>query len=317
MDEHCKVSVVMSVFDKPDDVRKTINSVLSQGGVDLEFIIINDGAEQSVADVLQTFSDPRIRIINNPNQGLTKSLIDGCAIATFENIARIDAGDIMLDDRLRLQAEVLQHNSEVGLVASYVEVVDVDDHFLYSVKDGTRVLSQSTLSIIPSELKTPIHVSIMFRKSVYFDVGGYRAEFYFAQDCDLWSRMLRVCKLHVIEEELTQIIFSSSGLSGRFSDIQTSLKGLVAIANDARNNNYRDLSEDEILDRAQEISNARHALDKEASQEIDTIYFLASILTKNKSPAARKYWVKFLKKRPWHLVGIIRFLLSCFNSREA
>ena len=316
MSEHYKVSVVMSVFDKPDAVRKTINSVLDQRGVDFELIVINDGAEQSVVDVLQSFSDVRIKVFNNPNQGLTKSLIEGCNKAIYDNIARIDVDDRMLENRLRLQAQVLNEEHEVGLVTSYVETVDKNGHYLFETTDSAEVLSEAILSVSPSEIRIPIHSSVMFRKSVYLNVGGYRPEFYFAQDCDLWSRMVRECELYVIEETLTQGVYSSSGISGRFTKIQARLKQVVAEANRARNNNYVDISEDDLLMRAQTISNDRHDPQQEILQQTDADYFIASILTKNRSPAAKEYWIRFLKKRPWHLIALVRFVISVINNKS-
>ena len=316
MSEHYKVSVVMSVFDKPDAVRKTINSVLDQRGVDFELIVINDGAEQSVVDVLQSFSDVRIKVFNNPNQGLTKSLIEGCNKAIYDNIARIDVDDRMLENRLRLQAQVLNKEHEVGLVTSYVETVDKNGHYLFEMTDSAEVLSEAILSVSPSEIRIPIHSSVMFRKSVYLNVGGYRPEFYFAQDCDLWSRMVRECELYVIEETLTQGVYSSSGISGRFTKIQARLKQVVAEANRARNNNYVDISEDDLLMRAQTISNERHDPQQEILQQTDADYFIASILTKNRSPAAKEYWIRFLKKRPWHLIALVRFVISVINNKS-
>ena len=316
MSEHYKVSVVMSVFDKPDAVRKTIDSVLDQRGVDFELIVINDGAEQSVVDVLQSFSDVRIKVFNNPNQGLTKSLIEGCNKAIYDNIARIDVDDRMLENRLRLQAQVLNKEHEVGLVTSYVETVDKNGHYLFEMTDSAEVLSEAILSVSPSEIRIPIHSSVMFRKSVYLNVGGYRPEFYFAQDCDLWSRMVRECELYVIEETLTQGVYSSSGISGRFTKIQARLKQVVAEANRARNNNYVDISEDDLLMRAQTISNERHDPQQEILQQTDADYFIASILTKNRSPAAKEYWIRFLKKRPWHLIALVRFVISVINNKS-
>ena len=316
MSEHYKVSVVMSVFDKPDAVRKTINSVLDQRGVDFELIVINDGAEQSVVDVLQSFSDVRIKVFNNPNQGLTKSLIEGCNKAIYDNIARIDVDDRMLENRLRLQAQVLNKEHEVGLVTSYVETVDKNGHYLFETTDSAEVLSEAILSVSPSKIRIPIHSSVMFRKSVYLNVGGYRPEFYFAQDCDLWSRMVRECELYVIEETLTQGVYSSSGISGRFTKIQARLKQVVAEANRARNNNYVDISEDDLLMRAQTISNERHDPHQEILQQTDADYFIASILTKNRSPAAKEYWIRFLKKRPWHLIALVRFVISVINNKS-
>jgi len=75
------VSVVMSVYNAENFLKDAINSILDQSFTDFEFIIINDGSADRTERILKSYKDPRIILIHQENQGLTKSLNRGIAIA--------------------------------------------------------------------------------------------------------------------------------------------------------------------------------------------------------------------------------------------
>src|SRR5437868_3297696 len=114
-----KVSVVMSVYNGTNLLRETIESILSQEGVALEFIIVNDGSTDESAVILDEYAnlDPRVRIINQPNQGLTNGLIAGCAASRGDYIARQDTGDISLPDRLAKQLRWIEKHPDAAVVS--------------------------------------------------------------------------------------------------------------------------------------------------------------------------------------------------------
>ena len=95
------ISVVMSIYNGERYLSQTIESILSQENVDMEFIIIDDGSTDSSSELLNDWAkkDKRIRLFAQSNQGLTKALIKGCAVAEGKYIARQDCGDISLPTR--------------------------------------------------------------------------------------------------------------------------------------------------------------------------------------------------------------------------
>src|SRR5215472_5045758 len=102
MNGNPEVSVVMSVYNNAPDLARTLDSILSQEGVDFEFIVVNDGSSDQSGQILNKYAqrDSRLRIIHQENAGLTRALIRGCDVARGEYIARQDAGDFSLPDRL-------------------------------------------------------------------------------------------------------------------------------------------------------------------------------------------------------------------------
>ena len=301
------ISVVMSVFDQADQVQLTINSVLAQTEVELEFIIVSDGATQEVLDVLEDISDKRVRFIQQKNAGLTRALINGCSLASHDYIARIDAGDTMLTGRLRLQAQVLSENPRVGMVTCWVKVYTTEGYYLYDVCHSTEQLRKCLAATDEQEFMSPFHASMMFRKSIYQQVGGYRPEFYFTQDCDLWVRMLRCSDIASVDKYLTNAIFSVNGISGKYADFQKELVRLVVKGNSLRKNG---LSDQVIFEQANTFRPNGDEAGARKSQHFRALYFIASILSAAKSPHAKEYWKQALGVNPFSLVSRLRWLAS-------
>lgn len=292
-----RVSVVMSVYNNAEHVQRTIASVLRQNGVEFEFIIVDDGASDAVKKVLKEYAfDTRVKVLQQDNVGLTKALIRGCTAACHPFIARIDAGDEMAENRLSLQATLLQADDSIGIVTSWVTINTEEGYFLYDIRLREGELNDSLRANDGKALSTPFHSSVMFRKSIYDQVGGYRPQFYFTQDADLWSRMIEQSKISVIEQRLTVGVFSVSGISGRYKSIQQQLVNLVAEANRCR---QKGLSEQAVLDLAAKLKPRKGEQSRPASV-YDGQYFIASVLLRNGSQHAKEHCWRAFKLNPLH-----------------
>lgn len=183
------ISVLMSVYNEPLDwLKSSIESILSQTFTEFEFIIINDNpARQELRDVLQSYKnqDERIRIIENPeNLGLTKSLNIGLKEAKGKYIARMDGDDISLGERLKLQYQFLEKNSNIFLVGTSVQTID---------QNGTlkeKVIKHNNHKQIANDMFTNrlpfYHPTIMFRNRGLL----YRENFQTTQDYDFYLNSL-------------------------------------------------------------------------------------------------------------------------------
>ena len=136
------ISIVMSVYNGADRLRETMESVLSQEGVSLEFIIVDDGSTDGSNVILGNYArhDARVRILYQENQGLTRALIRGCEAAKGKYIARQDAGDISLPVRLRLQKAVLDQYEDCAFVSCWTSVIGPRDEYLF-IEQGQRACS--------------------------------------------------------------------------------------------------------------------------------------------------------------------------------
>ena len=185
-DNNIIVSVIMSVYNGAKYLQDSIGSILDQTFPNFEFVIINDGSTDDTAKILEDIKDHRIVLLNQKNCGLTKSLNRGASISKGTYIARQDADDISLPDRLELQVKFLNENPHIGFTGCAYSLVDENGSQLKIIETKNNPESlKSTL------LKRNIvaHGSCMYRKDLFNGIGGYREEFRYAQDIDLWLRM--------------------------------------------------------------------------------------------------------------------------------
>lgn len=183
-----KVTVVMSVYNGERYVRDTIDSILNQTFKDFEFVIINDGSTDRTVQMINKYQDYRIRLIENKeNIGLARSLNIGLNMAEGEYIARMDTGDISMQDRLKKQVSILDSDKRIGLVGTACAAVDTRGRELYRIYPPC---SDADIRTRLPHTNCFIHSSVMFRRECIDTIGGYREIFDMAQDYDLWLRIL-------------------------------------------------------------------------------------------------------------------------------
>lgn len=195
------ISVVMPVRNGVEHVERAMLSVLDTARVDLELVVVDDASTDGTLETLEKIAqcDRRVRIIRQGiNTGITQSLVMGCKAAVGEFIARQDADDITIGDRLTRQYDFLKMHQDVGAVGGAVAHIGPHDEFLYR-RDYPRDTVQATEMVRRAELG-PVHGSVMFRRSAYEAAGGYRSQFRYAQDWDLWLRLSESWKFAYLPE---------------------------------------------------------------------------------------------------------------------
>ena len=185
-----EVTVVMGVYNDAQHLRESIESILSQQGVDFEFVIINDGSTDGSFEILEEYAarDTRVRVFHQENQGLTRALIRGCAEARGEFIARQDADDVSLPGRLAAQLKRACAPDRPVMIGVGCGCCTDEGDLLYETlpphdpEEAVRVILEEGRGIC-------CHGALLYRRDVYLAAGGYREPFYFAQDIDLVLRL--------------------------------------------------------------------------------------------------------------------------------
>jgi len=180
-----KISVVMSVYNGEKHVREAIDSILNQIFGDFEFIIINDGSTDRTKEILESFKDPRIVLIHQENMGLVKSLNKGIALAKGKYIARQDADDISMANRLEQQFKFLERHQSIALLGTWAYIIDQGGKALQKI---TYPCDYATIEKGLKRQNYFCHGSVVFRRKAFFELGGYREFFSSSQDYDLWLR---------------------------------------------------------------------------------------------------------------------------------
>jgi glycosyltransferase involved in cell wall biosynthesis len=185
MDNKPDISVLMSVYNGEKYLLPAVESILQQSFQDFEFLIINDGSDDSTRDLLDSLKDSRIKIItNHKNLGLTKSLNIGLQIAAGKYIARFDSDDIAFRNRLMVQYHFLEQNPHIGVLGT--NALSNGKYFRYKthLPETDPVIKWKLFFMNPF-----IHPAVMFRKDLVLSIGGYNEERKAGQDYDLWTRL--------------------------------------------------------------------------------------------------------------------------------
>ncbi|WP_189399964.1 glycosyltransferase family 2 protein [Arenicella chitinivorans] len=300
----------MSVYNEQDTLRATVDSVLNQEGVRFEFIIIDDGSTDASVNILKEIArlDPRIRILRQDNQGITKALIKGCRHAEGEFIARQDAGDISLPGRLKTQLSILRSQRGAVLCSTGTQ---------YFSELGERLMEatisshQANAGLRPNTLDDLIgpthHGCVMFRKQAYFECGQYRAEFKVAQDLDLWTRMIEL-GLHVaLPDMFYQAVLRPNAISSTHRDRQERARRLIFQCIKQRADLGTDASALQVV--ANELTKPFTATGQSAT-EYD--YFIGSLLLQTGSKNCRAYFKRALVNRPFDLKVWFKLIKAYF-----
>ena len=219
MKEKPRVAVLMSVYNGEKYLREAIDSILNQTFKDFEFLIIDDGSTDNSSDIIRSYTDPRIRLIQNEkNIGLTRSLNKGLKLAKGEYIARMDGDDIALSDRLEKQVSFLDKYEDVKLVGSSYYEIDESDKVLGRVDCLTNNDDIQRRFLLPNNCFC--HPSTMFRKECIEKVGTYREFFKYAQDYDLWRRIAEEYNVANIGEPLLKWRISHNSISSTAKTFQ-------------------------------------------------------------------------------------------------
>lgn len=193
------VSVLMAVRDGAPWVAEAVDSVLAQTAGDLELVVIDDGSTDATAALLGAIRDPRLRVERQDGQGLTAALNRALGLARAPLLARLDADDLALPERLALQRAFLAAHPEVGLLGSAAREVDAGGRELRVVRppQDDAALRRALIRENPF-----VHSSIMLRRALCEQAGGYDASLPVAQDYDLWMRLSRMTRLANLHEVL-------------------------------------------------------------------------------------------------------------------
>ena len=309
------VSVVLPVRNAATHLRDTAASVLSQEEVDLELIVVENGSTDETPRLAAELarSDGRVRVIRSEPAGLTNALIAGCAAARAEVIARQDAGDVSLPKRLRRQLALFADDPDRVLVSCGVRYAGPRGEELYTAteSDGEAV-RRSLLHDDPSRIRgINHHGSAMFLRKAYQDAGGYRPEFRFAQDLDLWIRLAQRGSIAFAPEVLYVASITPESISSLHRSEQLELTGLAVSIRDARAEAERAA----LLSAASAVQATRPGVSRRELAR--GYYFIGSCLRARRDRRATHYLAECVRRDPLHWRAWISLLASLTQGSRA
>jgi glycosyltransferase involved in cell wall biosynthesis len=289
-----EVSVVMGVFNGASHLGAAVDSILTQKGVDLELVVVDDGSTDGTAALLEQYErrDPRVMVIRQKNAGLTAALIRGCDEARGPFLARQDADDVSLPGRLRKQVDRLSQDSALAFVSCWADMVGPEGEVLVSHRPEADP-ETATRNLMVARVGPPGHGTVMMRSSRYRQVGGYRPVFYYAQDSDLWLRLGAVGKLAYVPEFLYRYSVCESSISGSRQMEKAAYAQLIDLCHSARQAGRDD---SDIIAGFRPPRHRGGTADSSAA----TLYFIGRCLLARRDSRAGAYFRRCLARDPTH-----------------
>jgi glycosyltransferase involved in cell wall biosynthesis len=197
------VSVIIPAHNARRYLAEAVRSVCDQTFTDFECIVVDDGSTDSTAFLLAHLArqDERIKGVRIERGGIVKALNVGLQYASGQFIARMDADDISRPERFAKQVEYLQKNPQCVAVGSRVLLVDPLGSPLWET--SPEIAHEGIEArLLSGDGQGMVHPAVMLRRDAVMTVGGYRPEYQWAEDLDLFLRLARIGRLANLPEIL-------------------------------------------------------------------------------------------------------------------
>ena len=195
----------MTVFNGEIFLKEAIESCLNQTYTNFELIIIDDGSKDQSLSIIESFYDPRIKVIKNQtNKGQSYSRNKAIKESNGDFIAIMDSDDIAYPDRIEEQINFLL-NFNFDICFSYVDVIDSFGNItgVKTITQNENLLRAQLLFYCPL-----IHPTAFWRKESFIKNEFFYDEYFFyAQDYDLWTRVIKYLNLGIINKSLLKFRF--------------------------------------------------------------------------------------------------------------
>jgi glycosyltransferase involved in cell wall biosynthesis len=199
-----KVTVLMPVYDTEKYLGEAIESILNQTYRDFEFIIISEDSSDITRALLDRYrnQDARMEVYHQERQGLIASLNKGCELANGEYIARMDADDISMPERLERQMSFMDQHPHVGVCGSWAEIIDDNGNTIGNFCPPVSTALIRWNLIFNCSIA---HPAAIFRREPVKELGFYHKDCLHCEDYDLWVRAFNHFEFGNIPEFLLKL----------------------------------------------------------------------------------------------------------------
>ncbi len=208
------ISVIIPSYNHEKYIKTAIESVLNQSYSDLELIIIDDGSKDNSKEIINTYTDTRIRTIFQENRGAHAAINKGMQIAKGEFFTILNSDDFYSPKRLEKCLRIFDSKPEIDFISTWINIIDNNDKILgvkkawqnmepWPISDKTHTFAKSgdyTLNALMANFVATTS-NMIFKRTVFEQLGGMR-NLRFSHD---WDFLLRVChkfKPYNLEEPL-------------------------------------------------------------------------------------------------------------------
>jgi len=185
-------SVVIPLYNKEKYISKAVQSVVGQTFTEFELIIVNDGSQDRSLEIIQAFTDNRIKIINQLNQGVSAARNNGVKIAKYEYIAFLDADDWWCNNFLEEMKIFIEECPEAAIYGCRYWVVKngIQKYEPVGIQKNFKAGYINYFETYAKTCSTPFNCSfVVVKKNAFNNIGGFSPNLKFGEDFHLWARL--------------------------------------------------------------------------------------------------------------------------------
>jgi glycosyltransferase involved in cell wall biosynthesis len=185
------VSVIMPVYNTERYVAEAVESILGQSYRNLEFLVADGGSTDQSLAIVERYAarDPRIRAWARPGTSPQERLNEMLDLAQGEYVARMDADDVALPDRLLRQVNFLEASPDHFVVGSQFLLIDPEGYPIRICGNEQTHEEIEALQLTGRHGSVIAHTATTYRREPVLAVGKYQTKYYFGDDLDLFFRL--------------------------------------------------------------------------------------------------------------------------------
>jgi glycosyltransferase involved in cell wall biosynthesis len=224
------VSIVVSAFNVGPYIRAAVDSVRRQTFTDTEIIVIDDGSTDDTSERLRAVHDVRLRVVRQPNAGLSAARNAGIALASGRYIGFLDGDDVWHPDKLKHHVAILDAHPEIGLTFSRSAIIDASGRA--TGRFSRRAEGPICRRALLIENIVSNGSSAVLRRDVFTAVGGFDTALTACEDHDMWLRVtgLRDGNAWAIPEALTGYRIRAGQMSRNVDRMRSQWEAVIAKA---------------------------------------------------------------------------------------
>jgi glycosyltransferase involved in cell wall biosynthesis len=198
------VSVLMPAYNAERHIAASIESVLAQTHAAFELLVIDDGSKDKTFEIARSYAarDPRVKAITQPNAGIAHTMNRGIEMSAGEWVFCMHADDLMMPNRLERQLAFIEANPDVSVASSLVYYINDKGETVGTGRSPFTDPAAVERTIKNGEVLAFNHPATVMRRAAVVEAGGYRQEFWPAEDIDLWNRIVERGHRVAVQDEI-------------------------------------------------------------------------------------------------------------------
>jgi glycosyltransferase involved in cell wall biosynthesis len=207
------VSVIIPVYNCEKYITEAVESVLGQSYDDIEIIVVDDGSTDNTLSTLEPYRGrPNLRIVRQANAGPSRARNQGIKHSQGKYCAFLDADDVMMPERLRVQVDAMEEQKDVALVYCDLMTFDKEGIIHRTKKEFTKPYAGNVLDklLIENFITTS---TVMVRKSCFDEVPLFDEGISHSEDYKMWLNIAERFKLGYVDLPLVKYRYHADSLS--------------------------------------------------------------------------------------------------------